>query len=126
MRLTEKWLYKNSVFRKLLKYFHVEVNGKEGTVTLISDPTKISETDLNEKYRHHIFKFIEKYFITKRFVEKVMRQYVNTSHIKWYDLFNNTDILKELFSHKLKKLIIATIYQLEDKNIKKEQENIKK
>jgi hypothetical protein len=125
MRLTEKWLYKDPIFRKLLKYFHVETSGDEGKVSLIDDLEKISESNIDEKYRKHIFKYIEKFFITKRFVEKVLRQYVNTTHIKWYDLFHNTDILKELFTHKLKKLIISTIYELQDKKTGKENKSNK-
>ena len=40
--------------------------------------------------------------------------------IKWYDLYNNTSTLKDLFAHKLKKLIISTIYEMVDRtNAKK-------
>jgi len=114
LRLTEKWLYKDPVFRKLLKYFQVEKSGDEGKVSLISDPDKISKSDINEQYRKHIFKYIEKYFITKRFINKILNQYVKTTHIKWYDLFHNTDTIKDLFAHKLKRLIVSTIYELQD------------
>lgn len=113
-RLTEKWLYKEPIFRSLMKYFNVEKNGEEGQISLISDPDKISEIKTDEKYRNYVFQYIEKYFITKRFIDRILRQYVNTTHIKWYDLFHNTDTLKDLFAHKLKKLIISTIYELQD------------
>lgn len=121
-RLTEKWLYKKPVFKSLLKYFRVDKNGSEGRVQLIADPDKISELNTDEQYQKHVFKYIEKYFITRHFVDKVLRQYVRTTHIKWYDLFHNTDTVKDLFAHKLKKLIISTIYELqyrknENKNI---------
>lgn len=115
MRLTEKWLYKDPVFRKLLKYFKVEENGDEGRVSLIDNIDDVKESEIDPKFRKHIFKYIEKYFITRKFVDKVLRQYVRKTKIKWYDLINNTDILKDLFSHKLKKLIISTIYQLQEK-----------
>lgn len=115
MRLTEKWLYKDPAFRKLLKYFKVEENGNEGKISLIDNIDNVREIDKQMKYWKHIFKYIEKYFITKKFVEKVLRQYVRRTDTKWYDLFNNTDILKDLFAHKLKKLIESTIYQLQEK-----------
>jgi len=119
MRLTEKWLYKEPRFRSLLKYFVVEKSGNKGTVSLITNPDKASEAKVNEDDRKHIFKYIEKYFITERFVRKVLKEYVTVTHVKWYDLFNNTDTLKDLFGHKLKKLIIATIYGMQDKPKKK-------
>ena len=81
-------------------------------MTLISDPDNIPKSDNKEEDAKFIFKYIEKYFITRRFVEKVLREYVSTTHIKWYDLFNNSDTLIELFVHKLKKLIVSTIYEL--------------
>ena len=113
-RLTEKWLYKDSAFRRLAKYFKVERSGNKGTVELVSDPDQVSD-EVKSEDRKYVFKYIEKYFITRRFVEKVLRQYVAATHIKWYDLFHNTDILKDLFTHKLKKLIVATIYELADR-----------
>ena len=122
MRLAEKWLYKDPVFKKLLKYFKVEEKGDEGKVSLIDDVDKASKKNINEKYSKHIFKYIEKFFITKRFVDKVLRQYVRLSGIKWYDLLNNTDTIKDLFAHKLKKLIATTIYELEEKKKEKKDE----
>ena len=118
MRLKEKWLYKSYVFEKLLKYFKIEQNGEEGKVQLVLNPKGV-DTSLNEKYKKHIFKYIEQYFITKHFVSKVIKQYVRTTHIKWYDLLNNTDTLKDLFAHKLKKLIKSVIYELRSQSNEK-------
>lgn len=113
-KLTEKWLYKKSFYKPLLKYFTVKKSGTEGTVTLISDPEKIPEdTKSGDDYKY-ILKYIEKFFLKRRFVEKTLRSYVKVSHIKWYDLYSNTDVLQDLFRHKLKKLIIKTIYNLDN------------
>jgi hypothetical protein len=115
LRLKEKWLFRDPTFRKLLKYFRVEKNGDKGTVRLINkigDVNKID--DMDETDRKHIFKYIDKYLITKHLVKKTLRQYLSRTGIKWYDLFNNTDMLKRLFAHKLKRLIKTTIYQLEN------------
>lgn len=114
LRLKEEWLFEEPIFRSLLKYFIVKEDNNEGTITLIDDPDKASSSTINEKYKKHIYKYIEKYFINKHFIKKILKQYVATTHIKWYDLFHNTDTLIELFAHKLKKLIIATIYELQE------------
>jgi hypothetical protein len=112
-RLTEKWLFKKPIFKKLLKYFEVEKKDNHGTVKLVSDPENIkSGKSVSDEDKKFILKYIDKYFITRRFVEKVLREYVSVTHIKWYDLFNNSDTLIDLFAHKLKKLIISTIYDL--------------
>uniref|UniRef100_A0A6C0CCP6 Uncharacterized protein n=1 Tax=viral metagenome TaxID=1070528 RepID=A0A6C0CCP6_9ZZZZ len=110
-RLTEKWLYKKPIYRKLLKYFQVKKSGDEGKVQLISDPDNVSKSNISSEDSKYVFKYIEKYFVSRRFVEKVLREYVATTRIKWYDLFNNSDTLVDLLAHKLKKLIISTIYE---------------
>ena len=120
LRLKEKWLYKEPIYRSLLKYFIVKENGEQGTVSLVDDPDKVSSSNINEKYKNHIYKYIEKYFISKHLIRKILEQYVNTTHIKWYDLFHNIDTLKNLFAHKLKKLIISTIYELQEQKAEKE------
>jgi len=112
IRLTEKWLFRKAIFKKLLKYFKVNKTNNEGTVSLISDPDNVPSSGIKDEDNKFVFKYIEKYFITRRFVEKVLREYVRTTHIKWYDLFNNSDTLIDLFAHKLKKLIVSTIYEM--------------
>ena len=117
-RLTEKWLFKDPAFRKLLKYFKVDKNGEEGTVRLVSSPDLIDKTTtVSDHDRKYIFRYIEQYFITKRFVEKALKKYVRTTKIKWYDLVYNTDIIKDYLAHKLKRLIVSTIYELQDKRV---------
>lgn len=112
-RLTEKWLYSDPTFKGLLKYFKVKKNGEKGSVMLISKPSDASESNVSEDDKKHVFRYIEKYFITERFVSKIIREYVSTTRIKWYDLYNNSRTVKDLLRHKLKKQIISTIYKLE-------------
>lgn len=118
IRLTEKWLYKDASFRKLLKYFYISKTKTEGSVQLIEDPEKVSKEDIDSVDRKYIFKYIEKFFVTRNLVEKALREYVGATHIKWYDLFYNSDAIKDILSRKLKKLIISTIYQLRDRKNK--------
>lgn len=115
LRLTEKWLYKDPIYISLLKYFFIKTEKDKGVIYTVRDPDTAKLTIKKDDYRQ-VFKYIEKIFITRRFIEKVLREYVKTTHIKWYDLFTNISTLKELFAHKLKKTIIRTIYSLEKKN----------
>lgn len=114
-RLVEKWLYKEPIYRSLLKYFKVSRNGDMGEISLISDPDKPVDKHKPEDERY-ILRYIEKYFAKKKFVKKVLKEYVAVTNINWYDLFNNTDTIKELFRRKLKKLIIAAIYTIKKKD----------
>jgi hypothetical protein len=115
-RLKEKWMYKDPMFRSLLKYFKVELNGDQGKISLITNIDDASKYPIDKKYRNFVFDFIEKYFVTKHLVSKTLKQYVKVSHIKWYDLYHNVDNIKSILCHKLKKVIISTIYKLEDEN----------
>lgn len=115
IRLKEKWLRKDPEFRRLVKYFKVEQDGNKGTVSMVTNLDNLKETVTDKKYRDYIYKYIEKYFITKHLIAKIIRRYVAVTHINWYDLLQNTDTIKELIAHKLKKLIIATVYKLQDK-----------
>src|SRR5579872_1404936 len=116
VRLTEKWLYSYASFRSLFKYFHLEKSGAKGTVTLISNPDKVSTQTISEPDGKFIIQYIEKYFATKKFVSKVLKEYISTTHVKWYDIFNNIPTLKDLFVHKLKKQIVNAIYELQNKS----------
>jgi hypothetical protein len=109
-RLTEKWLRRDVVFKKLLKYFNVEEKNGKLTVSLITDIDKPSKTQISDLYSEYIFAYMEKIFITKKTIEKIIRKYVKHNKIKWYDLLHNIDIVKELIAYKLKKIIEQTIY----------------
>lgn len=112
LRLKEKWLYKSEEFRDLLKYFIIEKKNNTGSIKLIDNLDDAKENPDNITYKNYIFKYIEKNFITRRFVGKILRQFVSRRKIKWYDLFNNTDSMKKMFAHKLKKLIKTIIYEM--------------
>lgn len=115
-RLCEKWLYNDTEFKKLLRYFKVDIDDNQAKITLLlpADPENIPVQKYDEIYNNHVFKYIEKYFITKGFVDKTLRQYIASSGTKWYDIFYNIDTIKELLAKKLKKLIIKTIYEVKD------------
>lgn len=118
LKLTEKWLYRDPIFRNLLKYFRITKEGERGMVQLIENINDVNNSEISEADRKYIFKYIEKFFITKNFVEKTIRRFVKATKIKWYDLVNNTDILKDYIDYKLVKLVISTIYELADRREK--------
>lgn len=126
-RLCEKWLYNDSEFKKLLRYFKVDIDSDQAKITLLipTDPENTPIETFDPKYNNHVFKYIEKYFITIGFVDKTLRQYISSSNTKWYDIFYNIDTIKEILATKLKKLIISTIYEVRDilTNIKKDKSN---
>jgi hypothetical protein len=113
--LKEKWLFKKPLFRSLLKYFVIEKKNNEGKVSLINNMSEIKKNNVSDEDTKYIFKYIEKYILKKRFIKKILREYVATTHIKWYDLYTNSDTLQELFCHKLKKLIKSIIYDVSKK-----------
>jgi hypothetical protein len=112
-RLTEKWLYSDPMYKSLLKYFKVEKKGSDGVVTMITDPDNINKAP-GKDTRDHVFKYIEKYIITRRFVEKVLLEYITMTRLRWYDIYSNIDSVKDLLVNKLKKTIIRAIYQAQE------------
>lgn len=113
-RLTEKWLYKDPEFRQLTKYFVVKRDNDKIKVSMINNIDNLSKTNMDPIEIKYILRYIEKIFVSKKMVESSLRQYVKLTKIKWYDLFNAIDILKELFAHKLKKIIISTIIEYQE------------
>ena len=112
-RLSEKWLFKHPIYNSLLKYFTVERNGEEIKVKPVSNIEQAKSSNVSKADRRYVLRYIDRVFVTHKFVRRVLKEYVGTTHIKWYDLYHNTNTLKDLFAHKLKKLIISTIYDLE-------------
>ena len=114
--LREKWLYKSSFFRKLLKYFNVDKKDKEIQVHLIDNPNKTNQDKIDEKSRKYIYRYIENVFLTRKMVEKSLKKYVKSHDTKWYNLIYEKDELKKYLSDKLEHLIQKTIYKIYDKN----------
>lgn len=110
IRLKEKWLYNDPLFRKLLRYFDVQTKGDDCKVKMITDVDKLSSSKLPEDTRRCVFRYIEKLFISKKFVEKVLRQFVKSRRVKWYDLFEMSGELKRQFADKLEKQILTCLY----------------
>ena len=113
-RLVEKWLYRDPEFRQLTKYFVATRKDDNVKVSLVNNIDNLSNTNIDPVEIKYILKYVEKVFVTRKLVESSLRQYVRLTNIKWYDLFNASDILKELFAHKLKKLIISTIIDYQE------------
>ncbi len=94
----DKWLYND--FDDLVEFFEV----KGGKVKLISNYHHKNYT-LDKKYYDAVLKFIENTLLTKKFVKKAIKEYVDLTMVNWYDMYYHSSALKELFLHKLKRRI---------------------
>lgn len=111
-RLKEKWLYKDPIFRNLLKYFKVTVNDQNrGRVSFIKDPAQPTPVGTNDPYDKQIFRFIEKYLVTRHFISDVIKRYMKKAHIQWTDLLYHTQDLKRIIAEELEYLIVVSIYE---------------
>lgn len=116
-KLTEKWLYKPSFYKPLLKFFTIDKSTPKGTVTLVHNLEKVSKNtdkDTNADDYMYILKYLEKYIIKRRFVEKSLRSYIRVTCTKWYDLYTIGSEVRDLFRHKLKKLLINMIHNSDE------------
>ena len=95
---TIKWLYNNEL--DVFKYFFVE-NGKTRFVKKPSD-MKIKDNDESIKIKK---KYIERVFITKYFIKKVLQRYVKKSLIGWENLKENVIFIKPFLHKRLRNLI---------------------
>ena len=97
-KATDKWLYND--YNDLLEYFEI----KNKKVKLISNYHK-KNYSLDKKYYDAVFKFIENTLLTKKFVKRAIKEYVDLTMVNWYDLYYHSSALKELLLHKLKNRI---------------------
>lgn len=110
-KLIEKWLYKDPLYQSLLKYFKVSTNDSIISVSLVDNTDQLTTPQLDKKNQSKVFLYLEKVFITKKWVRKILTAYVNTHQIKWYNLIHNSATIKDLFVRKLETFIVSTIYQ---------------
>lgn len=103
-RLKEKWLYKSSQFKDLLKYFVVTESNGKGRVRVRTNQPLMAPEDYS-KYRKYILRYIEKYFLSKKLVKKTLEKYVKRNRVNWFDLVNHSDLLKLVFAKQLKNVI---------------------
>ena len=113
-KLTEKWLYSEAMYEKLLKYFKATRIGDKVEIELM--PHNFERTDADkaaqEEYKFFIFKYIDNHFATRKFVKDVLEDFIYTTGANWYDLYHNNQAVKQLFAKKLKKVIKQTRLEL--------------
>ena len=120
LRFREKWLYKDPEFRILLKYFNFERSNGKIRISIINNINDKNTKLPDDKTRKYIFRYIENVFVTKKFFEKSIRQFVKITNLKWYNLFDASDIIKAMLARKMKRLIVTTIFDIQDSALKKE------
>lgn len=111
LKLTEKWLYRDDRYKTLHKYFEVKPEDNNGQVRLVNQ-NKINPIRLSENEHKAVIRYIETYFVTERFVKKILKEIVAKYHLKWYDLVENNQIVKDLFFKNIKGLIKMAIANL--------------
>lgn len=112
LRLTEKWLHNTSYFDNLLKYFRINLdsnNNGKGEIHLVESLDKLQPLSQNIKYKDPIFEYVIKYFITKKLVKKILKQYLAKTKLKWYDLYVNSSDIKDFFVQKLDSVFKAAV-----------------
>lgn len=113
-KVTEKWLYKASSYQTLLKYFRVDKNGDNARVQIITNIDDASSTNVDKADRKMVYRYIEKVFIKKKYIGKILKSFVKSNNTKWYYLVDNAATIKDLIAHMLKKLIVKTIQKMQD------------
>jgi len=116
-KLIDKWLYNSSNFSKLAKYFNVSRSGDAINVELINNREAVNKTyrSLKRDEFKRIFNYIEKFIASRDFVTKVLKKYVTHANVSWYNLPYNSDNIKNLILHALKKKIIKLVRKIEKK-----------
>ena len=113
IKLKEKWLYNYPKFKSLCKFFKVKKDGKKITVSLLDNLDDVSKNRVPSDCEHFVMKYIEKYFISRNTVHRILDDYVKTYRVKWYDLYYDYSDMKDYIIKKLKSKIENTIYKLD-------------
>lgn len=98
LKAVDKWLHND--FDGLLDYFEI----KKGKVKLISDTDKKNK-NIDKKYYKGIFNFIEDFILKRKFIRKILTEYVSFQGVNWYDLYYHSKAIKDLMHFRLKKKI---------------------
>lgn len=114
-KMVEKWLYNRIEFESLLKYFTVKKTDDKYRVELIDDIEKAKLNKLEKDEKKAILYFIERYYISKKFIYKCLKEYIRKYHINWYDFYTNSSNIREFVRHELKRKIKKSIYDISKK-----------
>jgi hypothetical protein len=116
-KTVDKWLYNYTEFEDLLKYFKVEKSKDGFKVDLVRNLDDAKYRSLDDEQKKAVFRYIEKYFVTKIFIYKTLKHYVEKSKgaVKWYDLVNNSSSVRSMIRHRLRRLIKNTVHETMDK-----------
>lgn len=99
----DKWLFGELI--DIINYFKIDGKGNVDIITSM----KSYESKAYKKYSvsdmEKIVDFIEKYFLSKRVIKKVLAKYVAESGTEWVKLPRNKYFIRQLVSNKIMKLI---------------------
>lgn len=110
LKLTEKWLYKDDRYKMLHKYFEVKTDNNNGQVRLVAYDKINSSNKLTPAESKAVSRYIEQNFVSEKLVKKVLKEVINKYKLKWYDLTENNDAIKDIFFKRIKELIKIAIH----------------
>jgi hypothetical protein len=119
IKTIDKWLYNDDEFECLLKYFKVKKADGEAHISLMTSSELSKRHDdhvqLDDEDKNLVFQFIEVFFVNKKMIYSILKNFVKDNYITWLDLYHNSTVIKGVIRHKLKKRIIRTIFEIDHK-----------
>ena len=105
--ITEKWLYDDDRFGTLLPYFRVNISNDSSVGQITFDPAPDRDAIKKaRKYTNHVFNYIEKFFISRKIIYHILKNFINDYNLNWYDIFYNVDDFISYAVENLRSIII--------------------
>jgi hypothetical protein len=109
-RLKNEWLYQDSKFRSLARYFII----KDGKPVLVSSSEEYKDKSFknpDEPEKNTLLKLdlIRKHLINKRRIARVLEKYASKTETKWWDLEDAVDNVKIVLYKELRRKILESI-----------------
>ena len=102
-KILDKWLYDE--MKELLNFLVVDNTG----VHLIKDMSEYKVREDSEENIERKIEYIEKYFLTKDTVNRLLRKFVKGTNTNWYDLHKNQKFVMEDLKNQLKRILRQTV-----------------
>ena len=119
IRVVDSWLYHDYRYKELTKYFNIKYDGKKISVSLERSLQSVGEKNYSSSETKNVLFFIETFFVSKKFIRKVVNEYARRTSAKWYELYSYEYNIKEFIRHQLKKKIKHTIHEMQKTEINK-------
>ena len=107
MKALDKWLLEDLI--DILNYFKIDSNGRVDVIDSFDqyNPSTIQKETLDQLEKK--IDFIERFFLTKSVVNRVLNRIVRESSLQWVKIPKNTFIVRQAIEDKMMKLIKSAI-----------------